>query len=103
MKFDIETFREQARAGMEGAYLMFQDEDNNVLGYLGPFHGGTDAARAHMRGITNAENLAVEAVDHDSPWAMYPYFWHHVSVVELTPHEIECLANPEKETDDVNE
>lgn len=96
MKFDMNVSRREAQAGLQGAYIMYQDEDNSLIGLLGPF-GSEASAKLAMNGIVAAETAAVEAVDGESPWASYPYLWHHVKIVTLTPHELDCLTHPEPE------
>jgi hypothetical protein len=96
LRFDLATFQQQALAGMQGAYIMFQDGDGTVVGYLGPFKGGEGTAQAALASWMAAEKAAVEAVDADSPWAMWPYFFHTATVHLMTPHEIECLHDPER-------
>jgi len=95
VKFDIAIMQQQANAGMQGSYIMYQDEDNNILGMLGPF-GSEASAKLAMNGIIAAETAAVQAVDDSSPWALYPYFWHHAKVVTVTPHELDCLIHPDR-------
>lgn len=91
-KWDIDLFKSQAAAGLQGWYVHFLSEMDTTEGVLGPY-GREDIATDVLRVYLAAEELALgQLLDTDALPVSYFVRFHHANVVQLTPHEFECLA-----------
>src|SRR3954469_10934503 len=90
-EWDIELFRQQAQAGMQGWYVHFLADDATV-GLLGPF-GREDIAESIKKFYVQIEEVACERIIDNGPLPV-SYFvrFESCQVVPLTPHEFECLS-----------
>lgn len=84
--------------GRRGWYLVFQSEYDTTEGILGPYLDRGQANSA-MGELLRAEQYAVELVDDDHPLALYPYFYHHVKVLDLNEHELQVLDREPRRED----
>lgn len=91
-EWNIELFREQAQAGLQGWYIHFLSEMDTTDGLLGPF-GREDIATKMMDLYLSVEELAsTQLLDSGTLPVSYFVRFHHCQVVPLTPHEFECLT-----------
>lgn len=73
-------------------YLVFQSEYNTTEGIMGPY---TEKAQgqAAMDAMLGAEATAVDLVDSTSPLTVYPYFYHHIKLLDLDESELRVLES----------
>lgn len=90
-EWDIELFRSQARAGLQWWYILFLSELDTTEGLMGPYPS-EEAAKLVMDAFLAVDQLAIDYLDTDSPYARYFAPWHHCQVVQLTPHELEIMT-----------
>jgi hypothetical protein len=92
-KWDIDLFREQAQAGLQGWYVHFLSEVDTTEGLMGPY-GREDIAKEMMNLYLQVEELTCNQIlETDALPKSYFMRFHHCQVVQLTPHEFDCLVN----------
>lgn len=91
-EWDIELFRKQARAGLQGWYLHYLSELDTTEGLMGPF--ATEDAALSIQQLILKTDLAINTSIMADSTLPVAYFapWHHIQVIPLTPHEFDCLA-----------
>lgn len=90
--WDIELFRQQAQAGLQGWYIHFISEVDTTEGLLGPY-GREDIAKKYMDLYVSIDELAVDSIlDTDALPVSYFVRYARCQVVQLTPHEFECVS-----------